>query len=100
MEIEEASLNLPPDVIPPENALPPASARISYFFIDPQPVVEDYVYGITFLTKQNGTDAGWHFRKEHIRLRSTSIGNEGVSPRLRQVMYSLDDNPFNRSKAK
>jgi hypothetical protein len=100
MDIEEASLNLPPDVIPPENALPPASARVSYFFMSSQPVAEDDVYEITFLMKQNGTDAEWHFRKEHMRLRSMSMGNEGTSPRLRQVIYSRDDDPFNRSKAR
>jgi hypothetical protein len=100
MEIEEASLNLPPDIIPPENALPPASARISYFFMDPQPVAKDDVYGITFLMKQNGTDAEWYFHKEHIRLLSTSEGNEGTFPRLRQVIYCLDDDPFSCSMAR
>ena len=100
MEIEEASLNLPPDIIPPENALPPASARVSYFFMSSQPVAEDDVYEITFLMKQNGTDAEWYFHKEHIRLLSTSEGNEGTFPRLRQVIYCLDDDPFSCSMAR
>lgn len=99
MEIEEASLNLPPGVVPPEDALPPANARIFYFYMTPQPLAENEVYGITYLIKQNSTDSEWRLHKEHIRLPSTLTGNEGTSPCLRQVLYSPNDDPFNCSKA-
>lgn len=94
MEIEEASLHLPPGVILPEDALPPTSARIYYFFMTPQPVADNDVYEITFLMKQTSTDAEWHFYREHIRLGLTSMGSEDISPRLRQVIYPPADDPF------
>jgi hypothetical protein len=76
MEIEEACLGLAPGALPEEDALPPEHVRVHHFYSVPKPELGHHVYAVTFLTKPDGLEKGWHFRTEYLDLDS---------PQARQV---------------
>jgi hypothetical protein len=79
MEIEEACFGLPPGGVPDEERLPPEHVRVHHFRTVPRPDLGDHVYAVTFLTKPDGLDRGWHSRTECLDLDSPRSRQAGTT---------------------
>ena len=80
MEIEEAALGLPPELMASEDLLPPEHARIHQYHGALCTSGVGDSYEITFLTKPNGPDGDWHYQTEIIDLATTFEDTEPFSP--------------------
>lgn len=80
MEIEEAHLDLGPDIVPGEDVLPPEHVRIHDFSVVAQPARagEPPTYAVTFASKPWGPDGPWRYATEIMHLENAQPGRAAV----------------------
>jgi hypothetical protein len=77
MEIEEASLKLPPGQTPAPDQLPPEHGRIHLVFFahaEESPMV----WPVTLLSKPFGIDGQWHIHKENIDISKSRFNRDAL----------------------